>query len=42
MQPFQVFQCALNGLPKTKNPDVVDKLEKLIMGEVAVAEIVKK
>ncbi|CAB4010147.1 Hypothetical predicted protein [Paramuricea clavata] len=40
--PFQVFQCALNGLPKTKNPDVVDKLEKLIMGEVAVAEIVKK
>ncbi|XP_028405181.1 tudor domain-containing protein 7-like [Dendronephthya gigantea] len=40
--PFQVFQCALNGLPKTKNPEVVETLKKLIMGEVAVAEIIKR
>lgn len=40
--PFQVLQCALNGLPKTKNPDVVDKLQKLSMSEVCVAEVIKR
>ena len=38
----KVFQCALNGLPNTKNPDLVDKLQKLCMGEVCVAGVVKR
>ncbi len=39
---FRCFSALSKGLPKTKNADVVETLKKLIMGEVVVAEVIKR
>ena len=41
-QPFQAFTLALNGIPKSKNPEVIEKLKSMALGKLLVAEKIKQ